>query len=120
MGQNRGWPGVPNRYRIRSRASVTRPKSIATVVVVFPPAALSGSTVLLASVIHASVLTGGISETAPTSVVFPTPNPPATTSLPDEMPVGGWSGELAKAIDHSLQQPVVVGGDVHVLVDLHP
>jgi hypothetical protein len=53
------------------------------VVVVFTFASPSGSTVLLACVIHASVFTGGISDTAPTRVVFPTPKPPATTSLAD-------------------------------------
>ena len=36
MNQNRVWPGVPNRYRIRSRSIEIRPKSIATVVVVLP------------------------------------------------------------------------------------
>ena len=35
----------------------------------------------LASVITASVVSGMISETAPTNVVLPTPKPPATTIL---------------------------------------
>src|SRR5487761_919443 len=119
IGQNRGWPGVPNKYRIRSRARVIRPKSIATVVVVFVPEPCSGSTALLAWVIHASVLTGGISDTAATRVVFPTPNPPATTIFADVTFGGTRSGELAKAINDSLQQPVVVGGCVGIFVDLH-
>jgi ABC-type Co2+ transport system permease subunit len=34
-----------------------------------------------ASVMAASVVTGSISDTALTNVVFPTPNPPATTIL---------------------------------------
>ena len=55
-----------------------RPKSIATVVVVF---ALSGSesTPSPATVIHASVLIGSTSDTEPTKVVLPTPKPPAMT-----------------------------------------
>ena len=85
-----------------------RPKSMATVVVVFSSEPCSGSTVLLAWVIHASVLTGGISETVPTRVVFPTPNPPATTIFAEVTFGGTRSGELAKAINDSLQQPVVV------------
>jgi len=73
------------------------------VVVVLTFASASGSTVLLACVIHASVLTGGISDTAPTIVVFPVPKPPATTSLADVTFGTRRSGELVKAIDHSLQ-----------------
>jgi hypothetical protein len=34
----------------------------------------------------ASVRSGMISETAPTKVVFPTPNPPATTIFVDAAP----------------------------------
>ena len=37
------------------------------------------STPALASVITASVASGTISDTDPTNVVLPTPNPPATT-----------------------------------------
>src|SRR5215467_13178275 len=102
---------------MRSLASVIRPKSMATVVVVFSSEPCSGSTVLLAWVIHASVLTGGISETVPTRVVFPTPNPPATTIFAEVTFGGTRSGELAKAINDSLQQPVVVGRGVGLLVD---
>src|SRR5262245_58597843 len=56
-----------------------RPKSMATVVVVLAPPGGRSSRPSLASVIHASVLMGGTSETEPTNVVLPTPNPPATT-----------------------------------------
>src|SRR3984957_1983424 len=93
---------------------------MATVVVVFSSLPCTGSTVLLACVIHASVLTGGISETVLTRVVFPTPNPPATTIFAEVMFGGTRSGELAKAIDHSLQQPVVIRRRVDLVVDLHP
>src|SRR4051812_1067286 len=44
----------------------------------FGVAAIS-STPTLALVISASVRSGAISDMAPTNVVFPTPNPPATT-----------------------------------------
>lgn len=55
-----------------------RPKSMATVVVDFSstPSRLSVRT--LAVVMTSSVLSGAISLTAPTKVVLPTPNPPAT------------------------------------------
>ena len=60
-----------------------RPKSIATVVVLFSGTPVRSSTPVLAAVITASVVNGVISETAPTSVVLPTPNPPATRILAD-------------------------------------
>src|ERR1700722_20984116 len=97
-----------------------RPKSMATVVVVFSSVPCSGSTVRLAWVIQASVLTGGISEPVLPRVVSPTPNPPATTIFAEVMLGGTRSGELAKAIDHSLQQPEVVRRRVRLVVDLHP
>src|SRR3954452_2360583 len=81
MNQKRCCPGVPNRYRISSASSDTRPKSMATVVVVLFGVFARSSTPALASVITASVVRGTISETDPTKVVFPTPNPPATTIL---------------------------------------
>src|SRR5215471_10603001 len=59
---------------------VIRPKSSATVVMVLSSANAS-STPAAASVIAASVYSGSISEMAPTKVVFPTPNPPLTTSF---------------------------------------
>src|SRR6478609_2844633 len=58
-----------------------RPKSMATVVVPFCGVAARLSTPSLALVTSASVRSGTISETAPTSVVLPTPNPPAITIL---------------------------------------
>src|SRR5687767_11310090 len=56
-----------------------RPKSMATVVVFFCWTLEMLSTPSDTSVTRASVRSGSISETAPTKVVFPTPNPPATT-----------------------------------------
>ena len=56
-----------------------RPKSIATVVVCLFGVASSMSTPTEASVTIASVRSGMISETAPTNVVLPAPNPPAMT-----------------------------------------
>src|SRR3954463_6629065 len=48
------------------------------VVVVLPEAGPGSSTPTDSMVISASVVSGEISEMAPTVVVFPTPNPPAT------------------------------------------
>src|SRR5690606_37879817 len=60
---------------------------------------------LLASVITASVVNGKISETAPTNVVLPTPNPPATTIFVE---VGTPSRlEPAKSTEHPFQQSEV-------------
>src|SRR5690242_9344026 len=55
---------------------VTRPKSIATVVVVFRLPEPASSTPTDSDVIGASVVSGLISERAPTVVVLPTPKPP--------------------------------------------
>lgn len=52
---------------------------MATVVVTLSGVAERSSVSSLASVIIASVCSGVISETDPTKVVLPTPNPPATT-----------------------------------------
>src|ERR1700731_5178457 len=93
MNQNRCCPGVPNMYSTRSLSSVIRPKSIATVVVDLSGTCDRSSTSVLATVITASVVSGVISETEPTKVVLPTPNPPATTILTDVMAGGadlGW------------------------------
>lgn len=49
--------------------------------VVFSGVAERSSVSSLAWVISASVFSGVISETEPTNVVLPTPNPPATTIL---------------------------------------
>src|SRR5690606_6533717 len=95
MNQNRCWPGVPNTYSTRSESSEIRPKSMATVVVAFCGVAYRSSTDTLASVIDASVVSGSISDTAPTSVVFPTPKPPATTIFVDDV------GPAAAGVDGS-------------------
>jgi hypothetical protein len=60
---------------------------MATVVVVLSGTPDRSSTAPLAAVIRASVVKGVISETAPTSVVLPTPKPPATTILTDVIAV---------------------------------
>src|SRR4051794_16811127 len=107
MNQKRVWPGVPNRYKMRSRSMLMRPKSIATVVVVLPGTCRLSSTPTPAEVMIASVVSGGISETDPTSVVFPTPNPPAMTIFADvtRPPVGRRDmSEPAKSTQHPLQQ----------------
>src|SRR5690625_1218430 len=90
MNQSRCWPGVPNRKRVRSVSNEIRPKSIATVVLVLSGVWLRSSTPALAAVTAASVRTGGISETAPTNVVFPTPKPPATMIFVDNS-VDAWT-----------------------------
>ncbi len=54
-----------------------RPKSIATVVVVLSGTASASSTPIDAVVIACSVSSGGISDSDRTSVVLPTPKPPA-------------------------------------------
>src|ERR1044072_2904179 len=52
---------------------------MATVVVTLFGVTVRSSTPMLASVMTASVVSGTISDTEPTRVVLPTPNPPATT-----------------------------------------
>src|SRR6266508_2063061 len=115
MNQNRSWPGVPNRYR------VMRPKSMATVVVVFPATPVVSSTPRLAVVRAASVVRGMISETAPTKVVLPTPKPPAMTILTG---VGARSGaaelDRAESIQHPLEKSEVGAvADLRGAVHLH-
>src|SRR5215469_2090011 len=108
MNQNRCWPGVPNRYRMRPASRVTRPKSIATVVVVLSGVWLRSSSPSLAVVITASVVSGVISETEPTNVVLPTPKPPATTIFTDVIAlsavIAGTALELAKSTEHPFEQ----------------
>src|SRR5262249_59967578 len=109
MNQKRCWPGVPNRYKIRPASRVTRPKSIATVVVVLSGTCDRSSTPALAAVITASVVSGVISETDPTKVVLPTPKPPATTIFTDVIaasPASPRRGglELAKSTEHPFEQ----------------
>src|SRR4051794_24305663 len=103
MNQKRSWPGVPNRYRIRSWSSVMRPKSMATVVVVLSGAWVRSSIPAEAEVITASVRSGLISETAPTNVVLPTPKPPATTIFA-EVVERAAPLELAKSTEHPFEQ----------------
>src|SRR5918992_3522319 len=79
MNANRSCPGVPNRYSLSSSSSVMQPKSSATVVVVFPGTCPVRSISAATDVIAASVVSGRISDIAPTVVVLPTPNPPAMT-----------------------------------------
>src|SRR5579875_2901229 len=108
MNQNRCWPGVPNRYRIRPASRVTRPKSIATVVVVLSGVCVRSSTISLAEVMTASVVSGVISDTEPTKVVLPTPKPPATTIFTDVIAASVVSPaaalELAKSTEHPFEQ----------------
>src|SRR6478609_11804005 len=81
MNQKRSWPGVPNRYSTRWVPMVSRPKSIATVVVVLLPTPVRSSVPTLARVRASSVCSGRTSLIAPTSVVLPAPKPPATRTL---------------------------------------
>src|SRR4051794_16726408 len=81
MKPKRSCPGVPKMYITSDSSTATRPKSIATVVVVFVPTSPRLSTDSPSVVIAASVVNGAMSEIAPTKVVLPTPKPPATTIL---------------------------------------
>src|SRR4051812_17757593 len=85
---------------------VIRPKSIATVVVSLPGTLDASSTPCPAEVISASVVSGSISETAPTSVVLPTPKPPAMTIFAEVISLGcaPARSELAKSTQHPFQQ----------------
>src|SRR6185312_16290153 len=81
MKPKRSWPGVPNMYSTMLVSIVTRPKSSATVVLVFRSWWPGSSTAAAAVVIAASVVSGGMSDSAPMAVVLPTPKPPETTIL---------------------------------------
>src|SRR3954464_414378 len=85
---------------------VIRPKSIATVVVSLPGTLDASSTPTPAEVITASVVSGSISETAPTSGVLPPPKPPATTIFAEVISLGcaPARSELAKSTQHPFQQ----------------
>src|SRR4051795_13184834 len=111
MNQNRFCPGEPNRYRTSSSSTEMRPKSMATVVVVLLGVAVRSSTPSEAEVITASVRSGTISETAPTKVVLPAPNPPETTIFVERE---GRRSEPLEATEHSPQESrvtfVAVGG----------
>src|SRR4051812_18906741 len=101
---------------------VSTPKSIAMVVVVFCTACPGSSMPTDADVISASVVSGAISEMAPTVVVFPTPKPPATMiftgtgaffgrSFPTRAVPRMRSGDCSKSTDHS-HDGLRVGGVV--------
>src|SRR6266576_5397608 len=124
MNQNRCCPGVPNRYRTSSASSVTRPKSIATVVVVLSGVWDRSSRPVDAEVITASVVSGVISDTDPTNVVLPTPKPPATTIFTEVMAESATARgsvlEPAKSTEHPFQQlDVRAALSVVELVDPH-
>src|SRR5713101_4368046 len=110
MNQNRCWPGVPNRYRINPASRVTRPKSMATVVVVLSGVCDRSSRPSLADVMTASVVRGVISDTEPTKVVLPTPKPPATTIFTDVIadasppPCGRATLDLTESTKHPFEQ----------------
>src|SRR5450759_4916734 len=92
---------------------VMRPKSMATVVPRL--ASASGpawSRPRLSTVISASVRNGSMSEMAPTKVVLPTANPPATTIFIDTGACHGRVGDSkrADAIEQLLEERDV-GGD---------
>src|ERR1700754_659423 len=82
-----------------------RPKSIATVVVVLECTSDRSSMPTLFSVSCSSVRNGRISLTEPTSVVFPTPNPPATTIFTARE--GSVMSERPESIDHILEYTLV-------------
>src|SRR4051812_41834641 len=84
-----------------------RPKSMATVVVILPGTCRLSSTPTPAEVMIASVVSGVISETEPTSVVLPTPKPPAMTIFAEvTRPAAGRCdmSEPAKSTQHPFQQ----------------
>jgi len=87
---------------------VMRPKSIATVVVDLSGTCDRSSTSVLATVMTASVVNGVISDTEPTNVVLPTPNPPATTIFTDVMAGAsalGWATlDLTESTKHPFEQ----------------
>src|SRR5690349_4295086 len=111
MKPKRSWPGVPKMYRRSDSSTVIRPKSMATVVVVFVRTSPALSTPAPRVVMAASVVSGGISEMAPTRVVLPTPKPPATMILTGTgagVDTGG--SECVDSIDQPHDQRRVVGG----------
>src|SRR3712207_5702993 len=83
-----------------------RPKSMATVVVVFVATLLVSSTPSLTLVMAASVVSGSISLIEPTKVVLPTANPPATTILTGSGAAVeyGSASEGLETIEHPFQE----------------
>src|SRR3569833_1614312 len=77
--QNRSCPGAPNRYSTISSFSVMRPRSKASEVVVLASTPSASSMPTPAFIITSTVLSGRISLTARTMVIFPTPIPPTIT-----------------------------------------
>src|SRR5581483_12112449 len=85
---------------------VMRPKSMATVVVRLSGTAARSSTPSDTSVIACSVFSGGISDSVPTMVVLPTPNPPATrifSGVGTEIPASGPASTGAESIEQPSQ-----------------
>src|SRR5215472_8619034 len=98
MNQNRSWPGVPNRYRLTPPRKLIRPKSMATVVVVFRSTPATSSMPVPWSLSCSSVRSGRISLIVLTSVVLPTPKPPAMMIL---VMIGVTAGlEGLESIEH--------------------
>src|SRR6185312_13145472 len=84
-----------------------RPKSIATVVVVFDEPRASTSSRAPSFVIVSSVVSGLISLTEVTSVVLPTPSGPTTAIFSAVASAGcsaGAGSEPLKATEHLLEQ----------------
>lgn len=106
MNQKRSCPGVPNKYRTWDGLRVIRPKSRATVVVALFSTPSSRSVAALTAVSISSVLSGSISLSVLTKVVFPTPNPPATSTLipTGRASAGGWSQSFEEGIAHRFQK----------------
>jgi hypothetical protein len=105
MNQKRSWPGVPNRYRTTSELTVIRPKSSATVVVVFAPTPVRSSTRAPSSDSRSSVRSGLISVTEETRVVLPAPKPPAINILTACAPArsgGPTRSEFAYTVEYRL------------------
>src|ERR1700759_3345672 len=82
---------------------------MATVVVLLSGTWDKSSTSVLATVIMASVVNGTISETEPTNVVLPTPNPPATTILTEVVARRESTSKLVEATQHPFEQVGVRG-----------
>src|ERR1700745_3706510 len=104
MNQKRSWPGVPNRYSTRRVPMVSRPKSIATVVVLLLPTPVTSSVPTLARVRASSVCSGRTSLIAPTSVVLPAPNPPATRILNTAIGSAAAGSECPEPMQHLPEQ----------------
>src|SRR6266851_1047728 len=83
---------------------VIRPKSMATVVVVLASTPLRSSKPTLALVRASSVRNGRTSLTAPTNVVLPAPNPPATRILNTASGLSAAPSEGAEPMQYLLKQ----------------